>query len=348
MAEPPAEIQDFCDKIRSSNIEELRRDSRFIDLGANERLISHPLLSSNRELAEKLQIQFSTYQHAYWECTARCILNCPQKGYHEHGTQANGVLRVKGFPEIHIVPKLLVPALPELLDEVMGVITGTTYPWEENPQQVTFACHFRNNILSTFGEIFDIDQGDTCVERFMSTVERSSGLRRPRLENKVVDRLIGGDTESRVENAPFVHMTFGCDAILVVGNQTLAQRQNNDEDKDAGDGKWTDLVDLGSDSEDNTGTIESSSELDEASKEDGSQPTNHGLETNLAAILLRAGEILVFDDDNSNTWYGIAKVTEESSQLAAQWPHLRKDMRCSDPGQLRGQLAGKTIEVEFH
>lgn len=341
MAEPPAKIVDFYERVRSLSMRDVAKLPGYIDLEANERLVKHPQLFVAPERGMKMQDDYFRIQGVFFDFAGRCAMpGCPQQNKHIHSIQAPGVREVRGFPGLSIYPTYFLPVLPELLQMVLdlqGIELGDNSPKLSQPghegvkgKHVVLPPELRTLIQKTYPMMVNPDRATV----YIPTSQHPPGLRQPQTENDVA-----------------LHLFLGCDAIFIVGNEAAVDDQKSDtahRDVVVDDDDWKNFVKFDSDGEDREENLQSSIKIDhEKNDKEDSIPGNPPPEPNVGAFRLRAGDVLLFDDQTINSWVGVAKVLEGSSCLWQQWPHLRKDTRDSDPAAIRGQLNGRTIEVEI-
>ncbi|KAF2166756.1 hypothetical protein M409DRAFT_54546 [Zasmidium cellare ATCC 36951] len=338
MAQLPDRIRAFRDRIRTMNLQDL--NLHFIDLSENERTVTAPLLKVNHQLGQQLQDSYPSIQSGFFDYTGHCQMGCPMDQMHVHSIQARGgVLQVEGFPGVYVYPEMLVPVLPELLDEVMDLeqtpeakdLEYVLHTGHEGARcrQVVPPGKLSGVICDAFPSMFKINRAKSATLS-VSTPEHMVGMRRPNGQRGII-----------------AHVSLGCDAVIVLGTEKPEYEGGSadepaEQDEAVQADSWHDLVDLDRNADESP--VRPPSQSSDRLSSPAATSFKPELPLALAAIQLRAGDALIFDNRGCATWYGLAKVLEGSSRLDPQWPHLRED---SQDSGIRGQLNGKTVEIEF-
>lgn len=315
--DPPREIQQFYDKIHSLSLEEIAKLPEYICLSDSEGLVQHDLLSLDYQAAQKHQNAYHTLQETLFDIAGRCTMGCPMTQKHPHNIQAGPVLKVKDFASVTIYPRLLQPVLPEMLDEMMALYAKT-----DKGSRIRVRDEYAHVVRHFYSHYISPEAGF-----HLATQDRPSGLGNCLLPGR-----------SRSMNT--VSTVLGCDAIFVMGAKSTVQPTVPSSEDDE---SWKDLV-----------SFEPESGIDAADVKVESEPKDPSPKYSLAAIHLRAGDVVTLDAPRTGNfhgwwpWFGIAKVLEQSSSVAYQFPHLRLDDRDGAGIQaIRGLLTGRALQVEF-
>ncbi|KAK4496225.1 hypothetical protein PRZ48_012205 [Zasmidium cellare] len=334
MAQLPGSIRAFRDHIRPMSMKDLHKHPKFMDLSSKERWAKTSITKADTKLSHELHESYPLVQSGFFHFSGHCQMHCPMDQQHIHGIQTPGVLRVKGIPGVCIYPRAFVPVLPEFLDAMMQLEPvaeekGMEYVLHTANEvakcaQVVPPDELSGVIRTAFPSYFRIHNAESATLS-VSTPERMVGMRQPNSNRGIV-----------------AHVSLGCDAVIVLGTEKPEYDDGDlvepaqDEVVFAND-SWQDLVDL-------DGKADEHPVRAPIHDNKRASPVPKASPLALAAIQLRAGDALIFGNRACATWYGLAKVLDSSSQLDHQWPYLREDSR--DSGT-RGQLNGKTVEIEF-